>query len=96
MDGWRSRANDREGIEVEDPKTEQEREEVAGDCSKAMKLSIPMLIDSMKNEAQQAYAGWPDRLYVVDKEGKVAYKGEPGPKGFKPSEAEAALKKLLE
>jgi hypothetical protein len=49
----------------------------------------------MQNTAQKAYAGWPDRLYVLDAEGKVAYRGEPGPRGFKPAEAEEALKKAL-
>ncbi len=49
----------------------------------------------MANTAQKAYAGWPDRLYVIDAEGKVAYKGGPGPGGFRPPEAEAALKKLV-
>ncbi len=63
---------------------------------KDLKLSIPCLIDDMKNTAQKAYAGWPDRIYVIDKAGKVAFRGELGPKGFKPAEAEAALKKLFD
>jgi hypothetical protein len=53
---------------VKDPKSEQEREEVASECMKDLKLSIPCLIDDMKNTAQQAYAGWPDRFYVIDRE----------------------------
>jgi type I thyroxine 5'-deiodinase len=63
---------------------------------KDLKLTIPCLVDDLANTAQKAYAGWPDRIYVVDREGKVAYKGEPGPRGFKPADAEAALKKLLD
>lgn len=63
---------------------------------KDLKLTIPCLVDDMNNTAQKAYAGWPDRLYVVGKDGKVAFKGDLGPKGFKPAEAEAALKKLVE
>ncbi|MBI4563759.1 MAG: deiodinase [Planctomycetes bacterium] len=96
VDGWRVPQNDRQGIEVDEPVTEKEREDVASKCARALKLSIPFLIDDMKNTAQQAYAGWPDRLYVIDTEGKVAYRGDPGPRGFKPAEAEAALKKLLQ
>lgn len=88
--------NDKEGIEVKDPKTEKEREDVASECMKDLKLTIPCLIDDLKNTAQRAYAGWPDRLYVIDKDGKVAFRGEPGPRGFKPAQAEAALKKLLD
>ncbi len=58
-------------------------------------MSIPCLVDDLQNTAQKAYAGWPDRLYVIDKDGTVAYRGEPGPRGFKPDDAEAALKSLL-
>lgn len=96
IDGWRIKQNDNEGIKVEDPKTEKDREAVASECVKALKMTMPYLIDDMKNTAQQAYAGWPDRLYVIGKDQKVAYQGPPGPKGFKVAEAEEALKKLLQ
>jgi len=32
---------------------------------------------------EKAYTGWPDRLYLIDKEGRVAFKSAPGPFGFK-------------
>lgn len=66
----------------------------AGACIKDLGFTIPCLVDDMQNTAQKAYAGWPDRLYVVDAEGKVAYKGGRGPKGFKPDEARAKLSEL--
>ena len=94
-DGWRVPGNSRQGIKVFKAKTYEERVKTAGSCMKGLKMSIPCLVDDMKNTAQKAYAGWPDRLYVIDKEGKVAFRGGPGPRGFKPKEAEEALKKLL-
>lgn len=78
-----------------DPKTIEEREKVAADCMKAMKLSIPFLIDDMSDTANKAYSGWPDRIYIVGADGKIAYKGERGPKGFKPDEAKAKLKEIV-
>ena len=96
QDGWKVQSNEREGIKVNQPKTYEERVKVAGECMKDLEFTIPMLVDDMNNTAQKAYAGWPDRCYVIDKEGKVAYRGEPGPRGFKPAEAEETLKKLLE
>ena len=39
-----------------------------------------------------AYAAWPDRLYVVGVDGKIAYQGGPGPGGFRVNEVEAWLK----
>lgn len=95
-DGWKVPANAKDGIKIDQPKTYEERLKVAGECVKDLKLSLPCLVDDMKNTAQRAYAGWPDRIYVIDREGKVAYQGDPGPAGFKPAEAEEALKKLLE
>ena len=94
-DGWKSRGNALAGIKVNQPKTYEERVKVAGSCMKDLKMTIPCLVDDMKNTAQKAYAGWPDRLYVIDKEGKVSFKGDRGPRGFKPSDAEKALKKAL-
>lgn len=95
-DGWQVKQNENEGVEYKQPKTYDERVKIAGDCMKDLKLTIPALVDDMSNTAQKAYAGWPDRLYVIDKDGKVSYKGDLGPAGFKPADAEAALKKLLE
>lgn len=94
-DGWRVRQNDRQGIIVNEPKTSKEREAIAETCSKELKISIPIIIDGMDDAVEKAYSGWPDRIYVIDKSGKVAYRGAPGPAGFKPQEAETALKKLL-
>jgi len=88
-------ANVREGVVFKQPTDIAERCEVASACAKDLKLSIPMLIDDMANTANKAYAGWPDRLYVVGAGGKLAYCGARGPRGFRPTEMEQALAKLL-
>ena len=49
-------------------------------------IQFPTLLDSMDNKAEKDYSSWPDRLYVVDQDGKVAYKGGPGPQGFDSAE----------
>ena len=35
------------------------------------------------------YAGWPERLYVIDEKGKLVYKGGMGPFEFHPEQVEA-------
>jgi hypothetical protein len=80
---------------ITDPKTEAEREAIAGRCVRELGLTIPTVIDGMDNKIGNAYAAWPDRIYIVGVDGKIAYQGEPGPRGFKPSEAKAALLKIL-
>jgi hypothetical protein len=91
-DGWQIPPNEQEGVLYEQPKTGEEREAVAEACVVGMNLSIPTLIDEMTNEVDRAYAALPDRLYLIDAEGRVAYRSGPGPWGFKPEELEAAIR----
>ena len=95
-DGWQVGANRSEGVIYDQPTTEQERETVAESCRLGLDISIPMLIDDMDNTAELAFAAWPDRLYIVGKDGRIAYKGSPGPSGFKPREMEKALVDILD
>jgi type I thyroxine 5'-deiodinase len=48
----------------------------------------------MDDKVEKTYAAWPDRLYIVDKKGKIAYKGGKGPGGFKPAEMASKLRKI--
>ena len=58
-------------------------------------LTIPTLVDGMDDAAARAFSAWPERIYVIDRDGRVAYPGAPGPGGFKPEDAEAALCALV-
>ncbi len=68
---------------------------MAGVCLTKLGVKLPALIDDVKNTAERAYTGWPDRLYLVDRNGRIAYKSLPGPFGFRPAELEKALTKAL-
>lgn len=83
------------GTDMSLPKNIGDRAILATKCISELKLSLPVLIDTMDGVAEKAYRGWPDRICVVDIDGKIAYYSERGPKGFKPKEAEAVIKKLL-
>jgi type I thyroxine 5'-deiodinase len=50
-------------------------------------------VDSFDNRVEQAYTGWPDRLYLIAPQGRVLYKSKPGPFGFHPEDLAAALQK---
>lgn len=84
-DGWVSPRNTKEGINIADPKSHEERSELAAKTCSLLKISLPCLVDSMNDTANKAYAAWPDRLCIVGKDGRIALMGEQGPKGFKPS-----------
>jgi hypothetical protein len=53
---------------------------------------MPAVSDDENNSVNRAYGGFPDRIYVVGVDGKIAYKGAPGPMGFKVPELEAWLR----
>ena len=57
---------------------------------------MPAVIDKIDNKANDAYSGHPDRLYLVGKDGKIAYAGGRGPRGFRPDELEDAIKDELD
>jgi hypothetical protein len=59
-------------------------------------IKFPALIDGFENSTEKAYTGWPDRIYLIDGKGRVAYKSRPGPFGFKPQELRSALEHLPE
>lgn len=94
-DGRQVSQNVKDKILVKDPKSDEERRKVAEDFAAQFKLKLPILLDTIDNTMEKKYSGWPDRLYVIDSEGKIAYKGGPGPGGFKPDEIPAVLDKLL-
>jgi hypothetical protein len=77
------------------PKTEAERAEVAGACQIDMGLEMPLLLDEMTNEVDAAWAALPERLYLVDESGRIAWRGGPGPFQFDPGAWEQAIEQHL-
>ncbi len=94
-DGWKMESNAKVGVTVAQPKTFAERTEVAQQCHRLLKPSIPLLVDEIDDSTGNAYSGMPARLYVIDTAGKVAFKSGRGPFGFKTGEMEQALMMTL-
>ena len=81
---------------VEDPITLDERNEVAKACMTKMALEpMPALVDNMDDAVSVSYAAHPDRIYLVGRDGRIAYHGGRGPMGFLPDELEEAILKEL-
>jgi hypothetical protein len=90
VDGW-SMGKDNLAKNIFQPKSRDERSKVARTCCSALNVTIPMVVDDMNDRIGHAYSGMPDRLYVIDAQGRIAYKGGRGPFGFKPAEMEQSL-----
>lgn len=76
------------------PQNEEDRTFIAGACVRKLRIEIPAVLDEFGNSTERAYTAWPDRLYLIDATGHVAYKSKPGPFGFKPEELRTALEKV--
>lgn len=83
--------NEEQGVCYPQPKSLGERLAIAGDFVRRFHYEIPVLVDPMDNPADAAYAGWPERFYIVDEDGRIVYKGKPGPFGYRPEEVEGWL-----
>jgi hypothetical protein len=90
-DGWVLADNRREEIALGDPTSLAERADAAGACVLRLRTRIPVLLDDVDDEVALAYGGWPDRLYLIGRDGRIAFQGERGPDGFKPAELAHAL-----
>ena len=63
--------------------------------SRRTSLNTDLAVDGMDNKVQLAHAGWPDRRYMIGRDGRIAFKGPCGPAGFRPPLLEAAIEKEL-
>jgi hypothetical protein len=94
-DGWQAESNETEDVVFNQPKDSSERQSVAQQCCQRLKLSMPCAVDTIDNTVDNLYASWPERIFVVDREGRIAYAGKQGPWGFKPEQLDRVLRRLL-
>jgi hypothetical protein len=94
-DGWKMASNERRGVDLLQPATYEERVAVASVCRERLSLGMPLLVDTIDDAVGAAYSGMPSRLYLVDREGRIAFKSGRGPFGFRPAELEQSLVLLL-
>ena len=90
-DEWQMTANEREDVCYPQPRTLEHRMKIVNDFVERFRYRIPLAVDPMENPADRIYAGWPERFYIVDESGAIAYKGKTGPFGYHPEEVEAWL-----
>lgn len=93
-DIWQMQSNVHQNVIFRNPRSEGERFQVADSCVRTLGIRFPALIDGMDNSVERDFTGWPDRMFLIDREGRIVYKSEPGPFGFHPEQLAAALRKL--
>jgi tetratricopeptide (TPR) repeat protein len=92
---WQSTINEREGIALGPARNLTEKREHADFCLRKLDLPWPAVIDSMEGAAESAYQAWPSRIYIVDRDGRIAFSSRLGEQDFRPTDFEAALREIL-
>jgi len=83
----KSNLKDKDDVCYAQPKNLEQRLAIANDFAKRFKYPLPFGIDDMSNAAESAYSAWPERIYIIDESGRIAYRGGMGPFNYKPEEA---------
>ncbi len=92
---WQSTRNLRENIVVAPVRTLTEKQEHASMCSRKLHLPFPALVDGLDGAVEKAYNAWPSRVFVVARDGRIAYTTRLTELDFHPQEMEEALRQEL-
>ena len=64
------------------PTNDDERAEIAEACVLRLNFEMPMLLDDVTNQVDEAYSALPERLYLLDPKGTIVWRSQMGPWGF--------------
>jgi hypothetical protein len=87
-------ANLDEDVLIAQHTTLEERFGAARAAVERLGLTMPVLVDGMDDAASRAFAAWPERIYVAEQGGRLAFVGGPGPFAFDPDAAASVLDEL--
>jgi iodothyronine deiodinase-like protein len=93
-DLWQLSSNVKDGVLFASPRSDDDRSSTALACVRNLGIRIPAVLDGIDNRTERAYTAWPDRMYVIDKGGRVVFKSPPGPYGFSTRALEQALRQI--
>jgi Iodothyronine deiodinase len=95
-DGWQLQSNLDEDVLIASHATLEDRFAAAREGVARLGLTMPVLVDDMHDAVSEAFAAWPERIFVVSANGRIAFAGGPGPFEFDPEAAAAAVAALVD
>jgi hypothetical protein len=78
-DGWQLGINHSQDVVYDQPTTVEGRAAIAHDCVQQCGLQMTVALDDIDDSIDKKYAGWPERLYIIDANGTVRHRSVPGP-----------------
>ena len=92
---WQSTINVKEGVDLPAPRNMTEKQDHAALCQRKLELPFAVAVDGMDAAAEHAYQAWPSRLYLIGRDGKVAYQTRLGELDFHAADVERAIHAVL-
>ena len=77
------------------PKSIDDRRRAACELVCRLNLKAPVLLDNMQNTTYRDYGVASARLYLIDPDGRVAYKSTTAPQTFRPESLDPHLIRIL-
>jgi type I thyroxine 5'-deiodinase len=93
-DLWQLPSNVRDGVLFASPRSDEERTSTALSCVRKLGIRIPAVLDQIDNPTERAYTAWPDRMFLIDRNGRVVFKSAPGPFGFSTRDLARSLQEI--
>ncbi len=90
-DEWQVDSNTEDEVIYSQPTSLDERLEIARSFLEEMGVETTTLVDDICNTANACYAAWPERIYIIETDGTIAYKGGMGPFYFEPEDIDRYL-----
>jgi hypothetical protein len=94
-DEWQMDSNRKDAMVYKQPKSDDERKKMAAILVDRLKYRVPVALDPIDGRAEKTFAAWPERIYIIGRDGRVMFKGDMGPFGFEPEKAEKVLAKVV-
>ena len=91
---WQSGRNKREEVTLPSASTLVEKQGHAAMCVRKLQLDFPALVDGMDGAMETAYHAWPSRLFVVDRDGRIALSSRLTELDFQVDRVQAVLEKV--
>jgi hypothetical protein len=85
----------RVAIGIPEHKTKEDRNKMAKICKLNLLDEIPVYVDEMDNRVAETYNGWPTRIFLIGKNGRIVYNPGPGPWSFNPVYLGPEIEKYL-
>ena len=92
---WQSTVNEREHVQLSPASSMEQKQEYATMCTRKLELGFPSAVDGLDNAAEQAYAAWPSRVYVISADGQVRYSSGLIEEEFDRAALESAIRSVI-